>query len=721
MMQCLLLAGAAAVSSPVAGQTNAAATPADNGQGKSVSRPPHRDDIIVTGERLPADASSPYAGGRVARGASVGLLGTTEAKKSPFSIASYTEQLMLDRQSETAAEALDLDPSVRTTQGSGAPFDTFYIRGFPINEGTSGEIAFDGVFGVGPSFRILTDYAERVEVLRGPSAALTGASPNGGIGGVINVVPKQAVDDLTRITASYSSSLRSGAQADVARRFGSGKEWGARIVAGTTDGDTAFERQAERTGVVMMALDYRGSRLRTSLSLYAQSDHIIAPLRPYMLASGASVPKAPDGRTNLSQRWEYSDIDDRGGLFKAEFDVGRRLTLFAHVGGKVSQVDRYFGSARTILNGSGETSTAPGLYIGKVTSYAVEGGARLAVDTGPIQHRIVIRYSLYDDVFDRYLSASTTPYRFNLYSPGIAPYVRPVDRGIRPRLSDTRLEGVSIADTLSVWDEHVLLTLGGRRQSIQANNYLANVGSRTAAYDRSATTPVVGIVIRPNEQFSLYGNYVEGLSRGDVAPVVAVNAGEILSPYTARQIEAGVKLDFGRIGGTVSGFRIAKPIGELSPTRVFAQTGEQQVRGIEATIYGKLAPTLDIVGGGTLLDASLRKTALAVNLGNRPIGVPKVQINVGLDWKLSQRVSVNGSVVRTGRQFVDAANINALPAWTRFDLGARYAVTAAGRDIVLRANVVNVADARFWTGVASFGTFFQGAPRTVLLSASVDL
>lgn len=721
-MQSLLMTVAAAVPTPAMVQATATVeTPVTSDAATSSgSAAPRRDEIIVIGERAVSDEASTYAGGRVRGGAAVGILGDTEAKKSPFSIASYTEQLILDRQADTVAEAMELDPSIRTTQGSGAPFDTFYIRGFPLNEGTSGEIAFDGVFGVGPSFRVFTDYAERVEILKGPSAALTGASPNGGIGGVINVVPKQAERDLTRITGSYLSTLRFGTQADVARRFGSDRRWGARIVASVTDGDTPFDRQAERSGVGMIALDYRGSRLRTSLSLYTQTDQLVAPLRPYLLAAGASVPKAVDGRTNLSQRWEYSNVDDHGGLFKAELDVGHAVTLFSNIGGKVSRVDRYFGSARTVLNANGDTSTAPGLYIGKVKSHAVEGGGRIRLRTGPVQHRIVVQYSLYDDVFDRYLSPTTTPYRFNISAPGIAPYRQPVDIGIRPRLSDTRLEGVSVVDTLSIWDEHVLVTLGGRRQRIKANNYRANVGTLTAAYDRSATTPVAGIVIRPSEQISLFGNYVEGLSRGDVAPVVAVNAGEILSPYQARQIELGVKVDLGRIGGSISGFRIAKPIGELSQAGVFAQTGEQQVRGIEAVVHGNLTSGLDIVGGASLLDGRLRKTALAANLGNRPIGVPTIQLNTGLDWRIWKSLAVNGTVVRTGRQFVDTANRNALQPWTRFDLGARYTISALRPGITLRANITNVTNANYWTGVASFGTFFQGAPRTVALSAAID-
>ncbi|WP_164107732.1 TonB-dependent receptor plug domain-containing protein, partial [Serratia marcescens] len=82
----------------------------------------------------------------------------------PFSVSSYTDRFIRDRQASTASEALALDPSVRATQTTGAPFDSFYIRGFPINEGTSGEFAFDGVYGVAPSFRVFTDYAERIEV-----------------------------------------------------------------------------------------------------------------------------------------------------------------------------------------------------------------------------------------------------------------------------------------------------------------------------------------------------------------------------------------------------------------------------------------------------------------------------------------------------------------------------------------------------------------------------
>ena len=42
-----------------------------------------------------------------------------------------------------------------------------------------------------PTTAQFTEYAERVEVLKGPGALMYGISPNSGVGGVINIVPKR--------------------------------------------------------------------------------------------------------------------------------------------------------------------------------------------------------------------------------------------------------------------------------------------------------------------------------------------------------------------------------------------------------------------------------------------------------------------------------------------------------------------------------------------------
>jgi len=680
-------------------------------------------DIIVNGRRVNADILPTYRGGQVGTGARNGVLGNIENGKSPFSTSSYSEQFMLDRQADTASEALALEPSVRATQGTGAPFDSFYIRGYPINEGTSGEIAFDGTYGVAPSFRIFTDYAERVEVLKGPSAALTGMSPNGGIGGTINIVPKRANADLTRFTFDFGSTLRPGAQADISRRIGAGDAWGARAIAAVRDGDTPYDDQSERTVLGAFALDYHGHRVRAWLNLVAQTDRFDAPLRPYFASAGVKIPDAPDGSTNPTQRWEYSNVDDFGGLLRMEYDATDHITLFGTVGARRSDVDRYFASSRVIQNDRGDTTTSPQLYQMRIEAYTFEAGVRARFATGPISHSLVAQGSYYDEDTTRYLSPVTTTYRSNIYAPSRAHYSAPAESGDRPKLSDSTLKGVSVADTLSALDEKVLLTIGARRQTIRAHNYTSNVGTLSGSYDRSVTTPFIGLVLRPVKWVSFYGNHVEGLSRGDTAPAQASNSGEILAPYVARQIEAGMKLDFGSIGGSISAFRITRQLGELGRTNVYAQTGEQRIRGLEFTAYGRATARFGILGGLTLLDGELIRTEVLANKGNTPIGVPKIQLNVGADWDIpfATGLNVSAAVVRTGRQFVDAANRQALPAWTRLDLGLRQTVDITGRQLTIRGAVSNVTNQKYWSGVASFGTFFQGAPRTFSLSASIEM
>lgn len=663
-----------------------------------------------------------FAGGQVAQGARLGMLGNTSTMKSPFNVTSYTDKFIRDQQAATGADALILDPSVRSTHPTGGILDSFNIRGFPINEGNNGEFAFEGLYGIAPSYRIFTDYVERIEVLKGPSAALSGIAPNGGVGGVINVVPKRAGEDLTRLTASYGSASRFGGYWDVARRYGERREWGVRASGSLRGGDTPIDRQSETTGVGALALDYQGERYRSWLYFIAQTDRFDAPSRPFLMAAGLPVPRAPDGKLNVTQPWEWSRISDKSVLWRNEYDLTDQVTLFADVGGSRTNVERFFGLP-TITNALGNTTSTPGFFGLSIDRHTYDGGVRARFDTGFVRHAVTFQGSVYhDELFRR--TTNGTPVASNIYSPTVAPTQFANEIPGRPRLSESNLTALSIADTMSVLDERILLTLGVRRQGVEANNYVANVGTLLNSYDKSATTPVVGLVVRPWDNVSLYANYIEGLSKGDIAPNQpnVSNPGEVLAPYIARQYEAGIKVDFGKFATTFSAFEISKPSGEILAGR-FSATAETQVRGLEFNVFGELMPDVRVLGGVSLLDGTLTKTAIVANVGNTPIGVPNVQANIGAEWDLPwvSGLTLNGAVIYTGRQFVDAANKQPIPDWTRLDLGARYTTAINGRKTIFRANVQNVTGESYWSSVASFGTFFLGAPRTYLLSMTVDM
>ncbi len=76
-------------------------------------------------------------------------------------------------------------------------------------------------------------------------------------------------------------------------------------------------------------------------------------------------------------------------------------------------------------------------------------------------------------------------------------------------------------------------------------------------------------------------------------------------------------------------------------------------------------------------------------------------------------------MLRTGGQFVDAANNVSLPTWNRFDAGARYKLKVAEKDLTLRVNVENLTDKNYWAS-ANGGYLTQGDPRLVKFSGTID-
>lgn len=283
-----------------------------------------------------------YAGGQVARGGRVGLLGNRDFLDTPFNITSYTSQTIENQGARTVADVLANDPSVRSTHASGGMLDSFYIRGFPLNEGNFGEVAFDGVYGVAPTYRLFTDYAERVEVLKGPTALIYGISPNSGVGGTINIVPKRAGDaDLTRLTTDYASDLYGGGHLDFSRRFGEERQFGVRFNGSYHGGDTGIDNQSRDVAVGALALDYEGEGLRATLDVIGQREDFDAPQRPFFPTAGIEIPDAPDGRSNVQEPWEWSKSEDLSWLGRVEYDLSDNVTLFGAVGGGNSRVEPF--------------------------------------------------------------------------------------------------------------------------------------------------------------------------------------------------------------------------------------------------------------------------------------------------------------------------------------------------------------------------------------------
>lgn len=688
-------------------------------QGAQAALPP----VLVEGQRPSGAGALPpeYAGGQVARGSRLGMLGNRDFMDTPFSTSSFTAMKIEDQQASTLGEVASNDSSVRVTGHAGGILDAFFIRGFPINEGNAGEVSFDGVFGVASTYRVLTDYAERVEVIKGPTALLNGMAPNSAIGGTINIVPKRAGEtDLTRLTFDFAEESQLGTKVDVSRRYGQNREFGIRANGSYHGGDTQLDKQSRESFVGALAADYRNERFRSTLDLINQDEKINAPSRPLFMANTSlPVPSAPDSHRNIMQSWEWSEITDQSGLWRAELDVTPAVTLFTNVGGGYTRVDRIFGTP-SITTASGNTSVTPAYNVFETERFVVDGGLRGSFDTAMVSHTATLQVSQYQDAQSRG-QTNGTAITSNIYNPTNALAQHLAEPVRVPKISETVLSGVAIADTMSVLDDRVQLTLGIRHQDVQTDNYSATTGATTSAYGKTANTPMAGLVVKPWQNVSFYANYIEGLSKGDVATSPQLNAGEALAPYVAEQKEAGVKVDFGRIASTISVFEITKP-SSMVVSNVLTSGGEQRNRGVELSVFGEVVPNVRVLSGVTFIDAELTKTATAANIGHRPVGVPEVQANLGLEWDTPfvKGLTLGGGLVYTGDQYLNVGNTQLVPSWTRFDLGARYQTMLVNTPTTIRLTVRNVTDKDYWSGVSSFGGLGQGDPRTVLLSTSFD-
>lgn len=687
--------------------------------------------VIVTGSQV--DLVPDYAGGQVARGGRVGLFGNLDMMDTPFNSTNYTADFMRNLQARSVADVVQSDPGVRVARGFGNFQELYVVRGFPVY---SDDMSYNGLYGLLPRQYVAAEFLERVEVFRGANSFLNGAAPNGsGIGGSFNLVPKRAPDQaLNRFTAGYENQGQSYLAADFARRTGG---FGMRANGVRRDGETSIDNQERELSVLSLGVDYRGERARFSADIGWQDHRLDAP-RPSVTPSGVGgVLRAADASSNFAQNWTFSAEKDFFGVGRGEYDITESTSLWAASGIRDSEEHNVLSNPTANGDGSSSSYRFDNFREDKVTTSEI--GLRTSFATGSVGHRLSVQASMYDiDSKNAYAFSSFAGFPNNIYNPTQvgSPVPNFFTGGVLfSPLTTSKIQtsSAALADTLLFMDEKLLVTLGARYQVIEQDTFDYNTGARLTRYDDNVITPVFAVVVKPSEQVSIYGNYAEGLIRGDVVPnvittptgpVTPVNANTIMDPFVSKQYEVGAKYDGNTLGGTLSVFQVTQPSAILVGN-VVRDDGEQRNRGIEVSVYGQLSETLRLLGGVTALNAEYSKTQFGVNEGNDIIGVPETQANLGVEWDIVglNGLTVDGRLVYTSSQAANAANTLSIPSWNRLDLGARYALQFGSTDVHLRLRVDNVTDEDYWASVGgSFGANYLvlGAPRTFTFSASFD-
>lgn len=688
------------------------------------------EEVIVTGSQV--GIRPVFAGGQVADGGRVGMFGGLGIMDTPFATTSYTEALARNQQARSVGDVLQNDPVVRVTKGFGNFQELYVLRGFPIY---SDDMTYNGLYGVLPRQFVASELVERVEVFHGPTAFLNGAAPGGsGVGGAINLTPKRAGNaPLNRLTLGWDGGEALYAAGDFSRRFGEANEWGGRLNVAARDGEGEIDRETRELQVLGLGVDRRGDRARFSADFGWQNHRIDAP-RPTVTPNGA-VPAPPPADINFAQPWTYTDEEQLFGVVRGELDLDDDVTVWAAFGGRSGREENVLANPDAAADGSLTAYRFDNAR--EDTVWSGDLGVRADLVTGPVGHRLVASAS-------QVQLKSANAYAFSAFSGFASDLYNPVD--VAPPVPDFFVGGdldaplvtersvtssLAVADQLSFLGGRLLAIVGARWQEIETRAYDYNTGAPLSAYEGEAVTPALAVVYKPSDRVSLYANYAEALIPGKTAPAVVngtpvANAGEVLDPFRGEQIEAGVKYDGGSFGATLNAFRITLPAENFDPvTAIYSAGGEQRNQGVELAVFGEPVEGLRLLGGVTLMDAEVTRAIDPALEGMAPIGVPEFQANLNAEWDVAavDGLTIEGRVVHTGSQSVDALNTVELDSWTRLDAGVRYDFEAGDRPVTLRARVENLADEDQWVAVGGYpgaNYLTLGAPRTVRLSISTD-
>lgn len=714
-MKTTLLLTVATLALPAAAAAQPASDPAAPGQ------------IVVTAQRTNATA--------VRGEGDLGALGSKKAEDVPFTLRSYNEALILNQQPQTLGQVLENDPTVRTSYGFGNASEQFVIRGFSLY---GDDVGLNGLYGIAPRQLVAPELFESVQVLNGASAFLNGAAPGGSsVGGSVNLQLKRAREaPLNRATLGYTSGSHFGGSADISRRFGEGGAFGLRINGAFRSGDVAVNGEFRRTATLGAAFDWRDDNTRLLVDLGYQKVEVKG-LRPKVTIGTPTIPAVPAASANYAQPWTYTSLRDLFGVVRLEQDLGENALLYVTGGARDGSEQGIYGGIR-VLDAATGAANGNALYVPRTdNNEALEAGVRVKLGSAVTQEFNFGGSAVWQvnrNAFDFLYGPGFAGFATNLYDTPIVSI--PASTFVGGNLenpfpiSRTRLVSAFASDTLGLWQDRVLITGGVRLQDIRIKSYnYYNGGLLDSVYNKSALTPVVGLVVKPARGISLFANRIEALQQGPTAPIDAsvINAGEVFSPVKSVQYEVGGKLSAGGFDIGLSLFRIDLPVGYSvdagSGKKRFGLFGEQRNEGIELTVNGEPVKGLRLIGGGSVVDARLRKTSGGVNQGNRAVGVPEWTANAGVEWDVAATgLTLTGRLVHTGKQAVDAANTLEIPEWTRIDLGARYVLLAADKPVTLRFGVDNVANKRYWA--SAFDVFsaalLQGQPRTFKASASID-
>src|SRR6185312_798524 len=300
-------------------------------------------------------------------------------------------------------------------------------------------------------------------------------------------------------------------------------------------------------------------------------------------------------------------------------------------------------------------------------------------------------------------SIATTLGSGNIANPPILPGKPEPATGGQYHSGELDNQTVVLGDTLHLTPQ--LAVQGVLNDSFFSSKSWNNKDVLTSSNNESgALSGTVSLIYKPVDKVTGYFTYSNSVEQGEQAAANNANALQFLAPYHDVMYEAGVKYaPTDRLLITLDGFRMTRPFAQTNPnTSVFEVIGEQRNTGMELFVQGAVTRDLSLFGGATYIDAKLYGSVLPAVNGKWVVGVPEVKTDLAADYHpaVLQGVALTAAIHAESQRAATNVNNSFAPAYTTFDLGARYTLPIAGKATTLRFQVLNLSDVRYYNSIA---------------------
>ena len=524
---------------------------------------------------------------------------------------------------------------------------------------------------------------ERVEITRGPSAALAGG---GSEAGVIRVVTRRGTEPAAAVAASggsWGTWRLDGSYGDHFGKFDL-------FVSGaydTTDGFRPNSGGDQERFNVTAGYDLGGGR-RLGLALLASSLDYGAPGALTVAEFDA------DPYQNTFNLLDYSDIQQRQASLTFQGPVGGGFSVATTLGYRTEH-------AQSLTTGRAAAVFGGFLLDSDGGTWSLVGQAAREYKTSAGSHLVAFGLEGLDGSTDA--EGESTP-------PGFP--------GVSRNTAGTRNGALFTQDTWTITPRWTVLG-GVRADSSRVSYDEASPGSASGHTTFDKISPRAGVTFHPVPSFDLYASYADAFLPPTAEQLYAFpgfGSNPDLRPEEAQAFELGLRSRSDR--GTLEAALFWTNTDDeiiFDPTPLPSDpfgrnvnAGEAARRGVELAGRGRLGRSVAAFANVTYTDSTFTSGA---NDGKEVPLVPNWRVAGGLDATLPRGFGVRADVLYVGSQVLDNDPANAqprLPSYTVVNARASWERRLGGADtrrgrLELFAQILNVFDEVYATrGIYAF-------------------